>query len=60
MVQGRFEGTEMRAPAAMLGGQQPGERHHHRSRHAGQADNSEWRQLMMQPAHRTALNEVLA
>jgi len=60
MVQGRFEGTEMRTPAAMIGG--------HNLENVAitghgtlVADNSEWRQLMMsQPAYRTALNEVLA
>src|SRR5580704_10344169 len=59
MVQGRFEGTEMRTPAAMIGG--------HNLEDVAitghgtlVADNSEWRQLMMsQPAYRTALNEVL-
>jgi hypothetical protein len=58
LVQSRFEGTEMRAPAAMLGG-----RNLENVAISGhgtlQADNTEWRTLMMLPAHRTALTQVL-
>src|SRR5580704_6537570 len=59
MVQGRFEGTEMRTPAAMIGGS-----HLENVTITGRgtlvADNAEWRQLVAGPAYRTALNEVLA
>src|SRR5580658_11064015 len=57
MVQGRFEGTEMRTPAAMIGGS-----HLENVTITGRgtlvADNAEWRQLVG-TASRTALNEVL-
>ena len=59
MVQGRFEGTEMRTPAAMIGGS-----HLENVTITGHgtlvADNAAWRQLVAAPAYRTALNEVLA
>ena len=58
LVESRFEGTEMRAPAAMLGGRNL-ENVTITGRGTLQADNSEWRTLMMQPAHRTALTQVL-
>jgi hypothetical protein len=58
LVQSRFEGTEMRAPAAMLGGRNL-ENVTIAGRGTLQADNSEWRTLMMQPAPRTALTQVL-
>ncbi len=58
LVESRFEGTEMRAPSAMLGG-----RNLENITISGhgtlQADNAEWRTLMMQPAHRTALTQLL-
>jgi polygalacturonase len=59
MVQGRFEGTEMRTPAAMIGGRNL-ENVTITGRGTLVADNAEWRQLAMSPASRTALNEVLA
>ncbi len=58
MVQSRFEGTEMRAPAALLGGRNL-ENVTITGRGTLQADNTEWRTLMMQPSHRTALTQVL-
>ena len=58
LVQSRFEGTEMRAPAAMLGGRNL-ENVAITGRGTLQADNAEWRNLMMQPSHRTALTQVL-
>jgi polygalacturonase len=58
LVQSRFEGTELRAPAAMLGGHNL-ENVTITGRGTLQADNSEWRTLMMQPQHRTALTQVL-
>ena len=50
MVESRFEGTEMRAPAAMLGGSHL-ENVTITGRGTLQADNGEWRTLMMQPSH---------
>ena len=59
MVQGRFEGTEMRTPAAMIGGRNL-ENVTITGRGTLVADNAEWRQLVAGPAYRPALNEVLA
>ena len=58
MVESRFEGTELRAPAALLGGRNL-ENVTITGRGTLQADNAEWRNLMMQPAHRTALTQLL-
>src|SRR3984957_11583787 len=59
MIQGRFEGTEMQTPAAMIGGQNL-ENVTITGRGTLVADNAEWRQLVAGPAYRPALNEVLA
>ena len=59
MVQGRFEGTEMRTPAAMIGGHNL-ENVTIAGRGTLVADNAEWRQLVAGPAYRTALTEMLA
>ena len=56
--QSRFEGTELRAPAALLGGHNL-ENVTITGRGTLQADNAEWRALMLQPAYRTALSQVL-
>ncbi len=58
MVDSRFEGTELRAPAALLGGHNL-ENVTITGRGTLQADNTEWRNLMMQPAHRQALTQLL-
>src|SRR5215469_14985230 len=58
MVDSRFEGTELRAPAALLGGRNL-ENVTITGRGTLQADNAEWRALMLQPAYRTALSQVL-
>jgi polygalacturonase len=54
----RFEGTELRAPAAMLGGRNL-ENVTIAGRGTLQADNAEWRALVGQPAYRAALTQVL-
>src|SRR5580693_5355613 len=48
MVQGRFEGTEMRTPAAMIGGRNL-ENVTITGRGTLVADNAEWRQMAMRP-----------
>lgn len=58
LVRSRFEGTEMRARAALLGGSNL-ENVTIAGRGTLQADNAEWRTLMLQPAYRTALSQVL-
>jgi hypothetical protein len=58
LMQSRFEGTEMRAPAALLGGRNL-ENVTITGRGTLQADNAEWRTLMLKPAYRTALTQVL-
>jgi polygalacturonase len=59
MTPGRFEGTEMRTPAAMIGGHNL-ENVTITGRGTLVAENAEWRQLVAGPAFRTALTEVLA
>ncbi len=58
LVGGRFEGTELQTPAAMLGGRNL-ENVTITGRGTLQADNAEWRALMMQPRYRTALTNLL-
>jgi polygalacturonase len=58
LSESRFEGTELRAPAAMLGGRNL-ENVTITGRGALEADNAEWRALVGQPAYRTALTHVL-
>jgi polygalacturonase len=58
MVQSRYEGTEMRAPAAMIGGHNL-ENVAITGRGTITADNAEWRKLMGEPAWRTALTDML-
>jgi polygalacturonase len=58
LVPSRFEGTELRAPAAMIGGRGL-ENITITGRGTLMADNAEWRKLVGDSAYRTALNEVL-
>ncbi len=58
LVQSRFEGTELRAPAAMIGGHNL-ENVTITGRGTISADNAEWRRLVGEPRYRTALTELL-
>ena len=54
----RFEGTELRAPAALLGGRNL-ENVTITGRGTLQADNAEWRSLIIKPEYHTALTQLL-
>lgn len=58
LVPSRFEGTELRAPAALLGGRNL-ENVTISGRGTLQADNAEWRNLIIKPEYRTALTHLL-
>src|SRR5262249_15753231 len=59
LIETRYEGTGMRAPAAMIGGKNL-ENVAITGRGTLMADNAEWRKLVADPSYRTALNEALA